>query len=56
MKGGEDSKCYRDHNRAREDCLYLSTLTCQNTNQNLSRSTYFGGEFDGTDLSEFDSH
>lgn len=50
-----DVICNRDHNCACEDCLYLSTLTCQNTNHNLSRSTYFGGEFDGAEISGFAS-
>lgn len=45
--------CRQEHNAACEDCLYLSDITCQNVNYNLSRSTYFGGSFDGDDLRGF---
>mgnify|MGYP007124876373 FL=1 len=45
--------CERDHNGACEDCLFLSNVTCQNSNQNLSRSVYFGGPFDGTQFEGF---
>jgi hypothetical protein len=45
--------CRQEHNAACEDCLYLSDITCQNVNYNLSRSTYFGGSFDGNDLYGF---
>lgn len=45
--------CRRDHNSACEDCLFLSDVTCQNSNQNLSRSVYFGGPFDGTHTTGF---
>jgi hypothetical protein len=47
--------CERDHNGACEDCLFLSNVTCQNSNQNLSRSVYFGGPFDGGHVSGFHS-
>jgi hypothetical protein len=46
--------CERDHNSACEDCLFLSNVTCQNSNQNLSRSVYFGGGFDGIETVGFD--
>jgi hypothetical protein len=46
--------CRRDHNSACEDCLFLSDVTCQNSNQNLSRSVYFSGPFDGTEAVGFD--
>ena len=45
--------CRQEHNAACEDCLYLSDITCQNVNYNLSRSTYFGGTFDGDDIVGF---
>jgi hypothetical protein len=45
--------CRKEHNAACEDCLYLSDITCQNVNYNLSRSTYFGGPFDGTNIRGF---
>jgi len=45
--------CRRDHNSACEDCLFLSNVTCQNSNQNLSRSVYFGGRFDDRDIPGF---
>jgi hypothetical protein len=45
--------CERDHNGACEDCLFLSNVTCQNTNQNLSRSVYFDGPFDGDQFEGF---
>lgn len=48
-----DSVCRRDHNGACEDCLFLSTVTCQNSNQNLSRSVYFGGTFDDDTIRGF---
>lgn len=47
--------CQRDHNSACEDCLFLSNVTCQNSNQNLSRSVYFGGPFDESEINGFDS-
>lgn len=46
--------CRRDHNSACEDCLFLSNVTCQNSNQNLSRSVYFGGPFDGAHIDGFE--
>lgn len=48
-----DTVCRRDHNGACEDCLFLSNVTCQNSNQNLSRSVYFGGTFDGIQIDGF---
>lgn len=48
-----DTVCRRDHNSACEDCLFLSNVTCQNSNQNLSRAAYFGGRFDGVDTVGF---
>lgn len=48
-----NSVCRRDHNAACEDCLFLSNVTCQNSNQNLSRSIYFGGSFDGNHIHGF---
>jgi hypothetical protein len=45
--------CRKEHNAACEDCLYLSDITCQNVNYNLSRSTYFGGRFDGHTIDAF---
>ncbi|WP_257301035.1 hypothetical protein [Haloarchaeobius sp. FL176] len=48
-----DTVCRRDHNCACEDCLFVSSVTCQNSNQNLSRSVYFGGPFDGPDIVGF---
>lgn len=48
-----NTMCREEHNAACEDCLYLSNITCQNVNYNLSRSTYFGGLFDGEDIVGF---
>lgn len=48
-----ETVCREEHNSACEDCLYLSDLTCQNVNYNLSRSTYFGGPFDGEEIVGF---
>jgi len=48
-----DTVCRRDHNSACEDCLFLSNVTCQNSNRNLSRSVYFGGRFDDADTVGF---
>lgn len=45
--------CREEHNAACEDCLYLSDITCQNVNYNLSRSTYFSGRFDGQTIDGF---
>jgi hypothetical protein len=57
IKDGEycsfNTICRQEHNAACEDCLYLSDITCQNVNYNLSRSTYFGGQFDGDQLRGF---
>ena len=48
-----DSVCRRDHNGSCEDCLFLSNITCANSNNNLSRSVYFGGEFDDETIAGF---
>ena len=45
--------CRQEHNAACEDCMYLSDITCQNVNYNLSRSTCFGGSFDENELHGF---
>ncbi|PGF15636.1 hypothetical protein CP556_05545 [Natrinema sp. CBA1119] len=45
-----DTICQADHNGACEDCLFLSNITCTNSNKNLSRSLLFGGEFDGQSI------
>jgi len=45
--------CEEEHNAACEDCMFLSDITCQNSNHNLSRSTYFGGPFDGQRITGF---
>jgi hypothetical protein len=45
--------CRKEHNAACEDCMYLSDITCQNVNYNLSRSTYFGGPFDSEQIVGF---
>lgn len=48
-----DTICREEHNSACEDCMYLSNITCQNSNHNLSRSVYFGGQFDGSIITGF---
>ena len=48
-----DVICERDHNGACEDCLFLSNMTCMKSNHNMSRSTYFGGPFDGETIRGF---
>lgn len=45
-----DTICRADHNCACEDCLFLSNITCGNSNKNLSRSVLFGGKFDGAEI------
>lgn len=41
-----DRVCYADENGACEHCLYLPTMSTENTNHNLGRATVFGGQFD----------
>ncbi len=41
-----DPVCETEENAACEDCLYISNISCDNGNHNLSRSTLYGGEFD----------
>jgi len=48
-----DTICRTDHNCACEDCLYLSNITCANSNNNLSRSVLFGGPFDDEEINGF---
>jgi hypothetical protein len=44
-----DPVCETEENAACEDCLYISNISCDNGNHNLSRSTLYGGEFDDAD-------
>jgi hypothetical protein len=48
-----ETVCNKEHNASCEDCMFLSDITCQNVNYNLSRSTYFGGPFDGERITGF---
>lgn len=48
-----ETVCNKEHNASCEDCMFLSDITCQNVNHNLSRSTYFGGLFDGKRITGF---
>lgn len=48
-----DPVCEHEENAACEDCLYISNIACDNGNHNLSRSTLYGGEFDGTTIDGF---
>jgi len=48
-----ETVCDKEHNASCEDCMFLSDITCQNVNYNLSRSTYFGGPFDGKQITGF---
>jgi hypothetical protein len=45
--------CDTGENAACEHCLYLPTMTCDNGNHNLSRSTLFGGDLDGETIDGF---
>ncbi len=44
-----DPVCESEENAACEDCLYISNISCDNGNHNLSRSTLYGGAFDDAD-------
>jgi len=44
-----DPVCEDEENAACEDCLFISNISCDNGNHNLSRSTLYGGTFDGED-------
>jgi len=48
-----DPVCEHEENAACEDCLYISNIACDNGNHNLSRSTLYGGEFDGETIDGF---
>lgn len=48
-----DTICRTDHNCVCEDCLYLSNITCSNSNNNLSRSVLFGGPFNDEEINGF---
>lgn len=48
-----DPVCEHEENAACEDCLYISSIACDNGNHNLSRSTLYGGEFDGETIDGF---
>lgn len=48
-----DPVCEHEENAACEDCLYISNIACDNGNHNLSRSTLYGGEFDGETINGF---
>lgn len=48
-----DPVCEHEENAACEDCLYVSNIACDNGNHNLSRSTLYGGEFDGGEIDGF---
>jgi hypothetical protein len=41
-----DPVCEDEENAACEDCLFISNISCDNGNHNLSRSTLYGGKFD----------
>lgn len=42
-----DPVCEEEENAACEDCQFISNISCDNGNHNLSRSTLYGGKFDG---------
>lgn len=48
-----DPVCEREEGSSCEGCLYLSTLSCQNANYNLARSTVYGGLFDEVEIEGF---
>lgn len=48
-----DPLCFRDDNGACEDCLYLAAISTENANHNLGRGTFYGGSFDGRDLTGY---
>ncbi len=45
-----DPVCEEEENASCEDCLYISNISCDNGNHNLSRSTIYGGEFDDREI------
>jgi hypothetical protein len=45
-----DPVCEEEENAACEDCLFISNISCDNGNHNLSRSTLYGGKFDDGDI------
>lgn len=48
-----DPVCLDDENGACEDCLYLAAISTENANHNLGRGTFYGGNFDGRDLTGY---
>ena len=48
-----DPVCIHDENGACEDCLYLAAISTENANHNLGRGTFYGGNFDGRDLTGY---
>jgi hypothetical protein len=48
-----DPVCEEEENAACEDCLYISNISCDNGNHNLSRSTIYGGDFDGREITGY---
>ncbi|WP_336021522.1 hypothetical protein [Halobellus salinisoli] len=48
-----DPVCLHDENGACEDCLYLAAISTENANHNLGRGTFYGGNFDGRDLTGY---
>lgn len=45
-----DPVCEVEENGACEDCMFISNISCANGNQNLSRSTLYGGPFDDVEI------
>lgn len=48
-----DPVCENEENASCEGCLFVSNMSCINGNKNLSRSTLFGGKFDGEHIEGF---
>lgn len=48
-----DPVCIHDENGACEDCLYLAAISTENANHNLGRGTFYGGNFDGRNLTGY---
>jgi hypothetical protein len=48
-----DPICENEENASCEGCLFVSNMSCINGNKNLSRSTLFGGKFDGENIEGF---
>jgi len=48
-----DPVCEEEENASCEDCLYISNISCDNGNHNLSRSTLYGGHFDGREITGY---